>query len=76
MVVHPSSYIRMTKYTILNGSSPTDLTTEVNRFIELGWTPIGSHQVVVRREVKQYSGQQHMTTLNTLEYTQSLMITL
>ena len=38
-----------------------------------GWTPVGSHQVVIRREQNRFSGQQHMDTLNQLEYTQTLI---
>lgn len=60
------------EYKIIEGGSPHDITKKVNELIQEGWTPVGSHQVVVRREQNRFSGQQHMDTLNTLEYTQTL----
>lgn len=62
------------EYKIVSGDSPNELTNKVNGYIsEEGWTPVGSHQVVIRREQNRYSGQQHMDTLNQLEYTQTLI---
>ena len=60
-------------YKIIEGGSPNEITKKVNELIKEGWTPVGSHQVVVRREQNRYSGQQHMDTLNQLEYTQTLI---
>ena len=60
------------EYKIIEGSSPNEITKKVNDLIKEGWTPIGGHQVVIRREQNRYSGQQHMDTLNQLEYTQTL----
>jgi hypothetical protein len=60
------------EYKIIEGGSPNEITKKVNDLIKDGWTPVGSHQVVVRREQNRFSGQQHMDTLNTLEYTQTL----
>jgi hypothetical protein len=60
------------EYKIIEGGSPNEITKKVNDLIKEGWTPVGSHQVVVRREQNRFSGQQHMDTLNTLEYTQTL----
>lgn len=59
-------------YKIIEGGSPHEITKKVNDLIKEGWKPVGSHQVVVRREQNRYSGQQHMDTLNQLEYTQTL----
>lgn len=61
------------EYKIIEGGSPHDITKRVNDLIKEGWTPVGSHQVVVRREQNRYSGQQHMDTLNSLEYTQTMV---
>jgi hypothetical protein len=60
------------EYKIVYGDSPSDINTKVNEMITDGWEPIGSHQVVVRREQNRYSGSQHMDTLNQLEYTQTM----
>ena len=61
------------EYKIVYGDSPSDINTKVNEMITEGWEPIGSHQVVVRREQNRYSGSQHMDTLNQLEYTQTMV---
>ena len=61
------------EYKIVYGDSPSDINTKVNEMINDGWEPIGSHQVVVRREQNRYSGSQHMDTLNQLEYTQTMV---
>ena len=61
------------EYKIIEGSSPNEITKKVNDLIKEGWTPVGSHQVVIRREQNRYSGQQHMDTLNQLEYTQTMV---
>ena len=61
------------EYKVIESGSPNELTKRVNELIQEGWTPIGSHQVVVRREQNRYSGTQHMDTLNQLEYTQTLI---
>ena len=60
------------EYKIVNGGSPSELTTKVNEKIKEGWELIGSHQVVIHREQNRYSGQQHMDTLNQLEYSQTM----
>jgi hypothetical protein len=60
------------EYKIVYGDSPSEINTKVNEMIKEGWEPIGSHQVVVRREQNRYSGSQHMDTLNQLEYSQTM----
>ncbi len=60
------------EYKIVSGGSPSDLTTKVNERIKDGWEIVGSHQVVIHREQNRYSGQQHMDTLNQLEYSQTM----
>jgi hypothetical protein len=62
------------KYKIVSGGSPSDLTTKVNEKINEGWEVVGSHQVVIHREQNRYSGQQHMDTLNSLEYSQTMVL--
>jgi hypothetical protein len=60
------------EYKIVNGGSPSELTTKVNEKIKDGWELVGSHQVVIHREQNRFSGQQHMDTLNQLEYSQTM----
>jgi hypothetical protein len=60
------------EYKIVNGGSPSELTTKVNEKIKEGWELIGSHQVVIHREQNRYSGMQLMDTLNQLEYSQTM----
>jgi hypothetical protein len=60
------------EYKIVSGGSPSELTTKVNEKINDGWEIVGSHQVVIHREQNRYSGQQHMDTLNQLEYSQTM----
>jgi hypothetical protein len=60
------------EYKIVNGGSPNELTTKVNEKLNDGWELVGSHQVVIHREQNRYSGQQHMDTLNQLEYSQTM----
>jgi hypothetical protein len=61
------------QYKVVYDSSPSGLSGKVSEMVNLGWQPIGSHQVVVLREQNRYSGQQHMDTLNSLEYSQSMV---
>jgi ribosomal protein L31 len=61
------------EYKIVSGGSPSELTTKVNERIKDGWEIVGSHQVVIHREQNRYSGQQHMDTLNQLEYSQTMV---
>ena len=60
------------EYKIVNGGSPNELTTKVNEKLNDGWELVGSHQVVIHREQNRFSGQQHMDTLNSLEYSQTM----
>lgn len=61
------------EYKVIYGGSPSELTTKVNERIKEGWEIVGSHQVVIHREQNRYSGQQHMDTLNQLEYSQTII---
>jgi hypothetical protein len=61
------------KYKILVSHSGEDLTRRVEQHIEDGWTPFGSHQVVVKHEQNRFRGTQHVDTLNELEYSQTIM---
>ena len=61
------------EYKIITSSSPQGLSSSVNQFIEKGWEPSGSHQVVVVKNQNRYSGSQHMDTINETEYSQTMI---
>ena len=61
------------EYKIVYADSPNELTQKVNEKLKEGWTIVGSHQVVIRREQNRYSGSQHMDTRIEVEYSQSLI---
>ncbi len=61
------------EYKVIYGESPSELSSKVNQYINEGFEPVGSHQVVVLREQNRYSGTQHMDTLHKLEYSQTMI---
>jgi hypothetical protein len=61
------------EYKIIESGSPNSLSREVNELIKEGWTPVGSHQVVIRKEQNRFRGQQHVDTLNDIEYSQTMI---
>ena len=61
------------EYKIVTGTSPSDLTTKVNERLNNNWKLVGSHQVVIQREQNRFAGQQHIDTLNQLEYSQTMI---
>lgn len=63
------------EYKVINAGSTSELTEKVTMLLNLGWTPIGVHQVVVKHQQNRYRGTQHMDTINQLEYSQTLMKT-
>lgn len=60
-------------YKILTSASPDSLTREVNEHIKEGWTPVGSHGVVITHSQNRYSGSTHMTTEHRTEYSQTVI---
>ncbi len=60
-------------YKILTASSPEELTAGVNRLIQEGWTPVGSHTATEEHRQNRYAGQQHMDTLVRVCYAQTLI---
>ena len=59
-------------YKIIRSSTVDTLSEKVNDLISKGYEPIGSHQVVVIKSQNRYSGTQHMDTINTIEYSQTV----
>jgi hypothetical protein len=63
----------MEKYKIVSGGSPNELTDKVNVLLETGnWSINGSHQVVILRQQNRFRGDQHLDTLNEIEYSQMM----
>lgn len=60
------------KYKVVTSSSPEGLADKVNTLLENGYRPLGGIVVNVIRQQNRYSGTQHMDTINSLEYVQSL----
>lgn len=60
-------------YKIVSSSSPEGLEGKVNKLIEEGFTPTGGVNVNIIRQQNRFSGSQHMDTINSLEYVQSLV---
>jgi hypothetical protein len=63
----------MEKYKVVSGGSPNELTSKVNELLNDGWEILGGHQVVILRQQNRYRGDQHIDTLNEIEYTQTLI---
>jgi hypothetical protein len=60
-------------YKIVTSSNPNTLTEKVGLFINEGWEPVGSHQVVVTHSQNRFRGNQQMDTLHQTEYSQTLI---
>ncbi len=61
------------EYKIIISHNASNLSEQVAKHILEGWKPVGSHQVVIRHQQNRFRGQQHMDTLNDLEYSQTLV---
>jgi len=61
------------EYKVVEANTVESLTKKVNSLIELGWEPVGSHQSQVRHMQNRYRGSDHMDSIYTLEYTQTLV---
>jgi hypothetical protein len=61
------------EYRVIVSHSGYDLTDKVNQLISEGWIPIGSHQSVIKHEQNRFRGDQHMDTINDIEYSQTLI---
>ena len=61
------------EYRVIVKSSGQELTREVTQLINEGWTPVGSHQVVVTHQQNRFSGTQHKDTIIKTEYSQTMI---
>jgi hypothetical protein len=59
-------------YKIIRSSSIDTLNERVNEMLLNGYETVGSHQVVVIKSQNRYSGTQHIDTINTIEYSQTV----
>lgn len=62
----------MMEYKVVISHSGEDLSVKVSDLIGEGWTPTGSHQVQVRHQQNRFRGDQHVDTINDIEYSQTL----
>jgi len=60
------------EYKVIRSSSLDTLNEKVNEHYSSGYKPIGSHQVVILKSQNRFSGTQHMDTINTIEYSQTM----
>jgi hypothetical protein len=58
------------KYVVLKSKSSSKLTETVNEYIENGWEPSGSHQVIISEVLRTPA---HMPIVHRLEYSQTLI---
>jgi hypothetical protein len=61
------------EFKILTSSDADRLNQQIQVYIDLGWRPVGSHQVVVKHVQNRFSGLQHRDSFSTFEYSQSMI---
>ncbi len=67
------SKLNTMNYKVVSASSSHGLTEKVNKHIEEGWEPIGSHHVVVAHSQNRFSGTTHKDTTHETEYSQTMI---
>lgn len=63
----------MIEYLIVTSHSSEILNKKIKDYIEMGWKPVGSHQVVIINEQLRYAGSQHTGTIVDREYSQTMI---
>ena len=53
---------------IIYSSSPEGLNTKINSNMQIGWKPMGSHQVITKHSQNRYRGDQLVDTIHQAEY--------
>ena len=61
------------EFKVVRSGSVEGFNEKIGSLIELGWKPIGSHQVVVTHIQNRFSGLQHKDSVHSLEYSISMM---
>lgn len=58
---------------VITSSSASGLNKDVEKLIDMGWIPLGSHKVIEAHRQNRYSGSQHMDTIIEVEYSQTMV---
>lgn len=61
------------EFKVISSSSIERLNQQIQVYIDLGWKPVGSHQVVVTHVQNRFSGLQHKDSISSVEYSQSMI---
>lgn len=61
------------EFKVIRSGSVEGLNEKIKTYIEEGWKPVGGHQVVITHVQNRFSGLQHKDTVNTLDYTLSMI---
>lgn len=59
---------------VIYADSVGSINEQISKGMTEGWTPLGSHQVVVSHEQLRYSGMQHKDTIVSKEYSQTMVM--
>lgn len=60
------------EFKVIRSGSVEGLNEQIEGYIRLGWTPVGSHQVVITHIQNRFSGLQHKDSIHSLEYSISM----
>jgi hypothetical protein len=61
------------EYKVIETGTSTELNRQVKIHLELGWKPVGSHQVIVKHIQNRFSGLQHKDSISEMEYSQTMV---
>jgi hypothetical protein len=61
------------EYKLFVSKNPSIFTQGINEYIQDGWEPVGSHQVVVLKTTNRFAGSQLRDSFNDVEYSQTLI---
>ena len=62
------------KYLVVEGGSVNELNSKVNKLINEGYKPQGSHQVVTKHVQNRFAGNSHRDTVYTNIYSQTMIL--
>lgn len=61
------------EYKVISSTSPETLSSRVMDYIKEGWETVGSHQVIVIKQQNRFRGMEHVDTISTTEYSQTII---
>jgi len=61
------------KQKIITARTARELNSKMQKEMEDGWEPLGSHQVAVVEEYAQYAGNQYRRTIRENEFSQTMV---